>query len=531
VGFGNAHLYRRLEYDKDGKGFWHVNYRENHTELPSMVHFKYNSTTKRYDVNFAEYYAGRASGAIRYDINQERLAVAGGKPTVRNRTWTDVSYDDAHLTMHPWPTNVSGTYPQKAVQENWITIYTINPDTLQAQLITNFTDRTKISFKRTLEARRKNLLVDSVYVNIGFGAHDIAWDYADNLYVAGRGDHQFCAFALPHKNKVVSTPCKQDYYFDSDTYLLTITIAPANTGTVVDNDFGKEFRYYMKDAKFQLLAIPETGYRFYCWDEYDIPYPQTIGATLTSEHTMTGNYNRTAHFGIDVWETKAITQTDKTMTFRGVFVQRELDTVSYSTICLPFHLESLEGTPYQGASVLEFTEAVPSDVEGDNRISLNFTEVEFGTGKGMRAGVPYLIKLETAIASGEEKIFNNVTCPPIGTQGQSVIQGAVTFHGLLNPTTFTKAEIQDKLFLTADNRLVSLYGKDKFTINGLRGYFTVSGVAQNAEFVLNLPKKVVTSTPMVNIADTLQVTKYLWNGQIYIQRGNEVYDLSGVRVK
>jgi hypothetical protein len=49
--------------------------------------------------------------------------------------------------------------------------------------------------------------------------------------------------------------------------------------------------------------------------------------------------------------------------------------------------------------------------------------------------------------------------------------------------------------------------------------------------MLNLPEKVVTSTPMVNMADTLQVTKYLWDGKIYIQRGNEVYDLSGARVK
>ena len=532
VGFSNAHLYRRVEYDKDGKGFWHTNFRENHTELPSMVHFKYNSTTKRYDVNFAEYYAGRSGGAIRYDNEQKRLAVAGGEPCIRNRTWTTSKNDDAHLTMHPWPTAVSGTYPQKAVEANWITIYTINPDTLQAQLITNFTDSTKISYKRTLEARRKNLLVDSVYVNVGFWVHDIAWDYADNIYIAGRGDNQFCAFALPNGGKPVSTPCKQNYYFDSDTYLLTITIAPANTGTVLDDEFREEYRYYMKDAKFKLLAVPETGYRFYCWDDTDIKYPNTIGATLTSEHTMTEDYDRTAHFGIDVWETKAITQTAETMTFRGVWVQRELDDVSYSTICLPFNLTTLEGTPYEGASVLKFDKAEDSDVAGDNRTFLTFKEVTFKNGDIMEAGKPYLIKVNTPIAKGEEKIFKNVTCPPIGTQGQSVTHNGVTFYGLLNPATFTAAQLKDMLFLTADNRLVTLYGQNSVNINGLRGYFTVNGgMSKTAEFVLNLPEKVTTSIPMISLADSLKVTKYLWNGQIYIQRGNEVYDLSGARVK
>jgi hypothetical protein len=152
----------------------------------------------------------------------------------------------------------------------------------------------------------------------------------------------------------------------------------------------------------------------------------------------------------------------------------------------------------------------------------------------MEAGKPYLIKVNTLIEKGVEKIFKNVTCPPIGTQGQSVTNtnGTVTFHGLLNPTTFTAAQLKDMLFLTADNRLVTLYGQNSVNINGLRGYFTVSGgVAKTAEFVLNLPEKVTTSTPMVNMADSLQVTKYLWDGKIYIQRGNEVYDLSGARVK
>lgn len=510
-----------IAYDQKG-GFWLLSNRDLHSEMASLVHFNENQ-----EITFAEYWSNRGRAAIKYIDDYSKLIVAGG-PFVRN--WTSESKSKEGLT------GISGKYGHPAAkgsgEEWWVTIYTVNKDNISTPYINTSSNDSK-TYMNSTPTHRTNLFTDSLYVRLSTKAEEVAMDYADNLYVVSGANEYIKAYALPRTNKVASTPCKQNYYFDSDTYLLTITIAPANTGKVLDNEFQKEYRYYMKDAKFKLLAIPETGYRFYCWDEYDIPYPQTIGATLTSEHTMTGNYNRTAHFGIDVWETKPIIQTNKEMTFRGVWVQRELDTKSYSTICLPFHLESLEGTPYEGASVLEFTGAVPSNVEGDNRISLNFTEVEFVAGKGMKAGVPYLIKLETAIASGEEKIFKNVTCPPIREQGETVTYKGVTFHGMLNPTTFDKDDIQDKLFLTADNRLVSLYGQqENFTINGLRGYFTVSGdMAKTAEFVLNLPEKVTTSIPMVNLADSLQVTKYLWNGQIYIQRGNEVYDLSGARVK
>lgn len=531
VGFSNAHLYRRVEYDKDGKGFWHTNFRENHTELPSMVHFKYNSTTKRYDVNFAEYYAGRSGGAIRYDNEQKRLAVAGGEPCIRDRTWTTSKNDDAHLTMHPWPTAVSGTYPQKAVEANWITIYTINPDTLQAQLITNFTDSTKISYKRTLEARRKNLLVDSVYVNVGFWVHDIAWDYADNIYIAGRGDNQFCAFALPNGGKPVSTPCKDAYRFNTNASQLIVNIYPQNVncGTVVDYEFQKSFAWYMNGAKYKLEAKPAAGYRFVSWYRTDSQHEPVF-----AQYHTKGDKKETiqADFGINVHEDTKIVDINSDTDFKAVYVKRDLDDVSYSTICLPFNLETLVGTPYEGASVLEFTSEETSNVDGDNRISLNFTEVTFGAGKGMRAGIPYLIQVKNAVSG--EKMFWDVTCPDIDNQGQSVINinGTVTFHALLNPTTFTAAQLKDMLFLTADNRLVTLYGQNSVSINGLRGYFTVSGgMSKNAEFVLNLPDKVVTSTPFVGIEETQQPTKYMQNGQLYIQQGEQVYNMNGALVK
>ena len=501
ISVGVSYERTSVEYDPYG-GVWYCLARLLHNEAASLLHIKADGT-----IDYEEHIVNRDRGGVRYNTDNTKLVVAGGEIT---KQWFSTSSLSGYKLYDYEYNSDKSQVKLPSAELNYATVYNVNHP----------------------NANTAPQLECPVYVNLGYRPDDMAWDYANNLYIASWGDEKIAAYALPNGGKPVSTPCRDVNRFNTPTYDLTITVAPSNKcGEVVDNEFQRSFSHYLKNATFQLLAKPKTGYRFYCWDEYDISLPHTIGSTLTSEHKMTGNYSRTAHFGIDVWETKAVTQTTEQMTFRGLWVQRELDDVSYSTICLPFNLTTLEGTPYAGASVLKFDEAKDSDVAGDNRTFLTFKEVTFKNGDIMEAGKPYLIKVNTPIAKGEEKIFNNVTCPPIGAEGKTVTKGDVTFHGLLNPTTFTKEQVKDKLFLTADNRLVSLYGQDSFTINGLRGYFTVKEGAKNVEYMLNLPEKVVTSTPMVNMADSLQVTKYLWNGQIYIQRGNEVYDLSGARVK
>lgn len=495
-----------IEYDANG-GCWIVQARDNDGVAATMVH--YNAKTKKID--FEEHVSGRSGGGVRHNHNFSKLAVSGGHKV------------DSTFTYKKTGTNVTQTYNGQGARKGHITIYSVS---YNANGSYNFTDSAYIETQTS-------------------GFYDFAWDFADNLYVVANSSKRLMAFALPHKDKTVSTPCREVYeYKMAPVHKFLTTVNPTVDGadtyaSIIHVRIGQApYQDYLQNAKMDLRADVLSGCKFYQWTTYGWDNSNKVLRTYPSYNDneflvdkLTEKLDVTAEIGICVYEEEAPLVVKAQTIFPAAFVKRELDTESYSTICLPFHLESLDGTPYQGASVLKFTGAVSSDVEGDNRISLNFTEVEFGAGQGMRAGVPYLIKLTSAIAKGEEKIFNNVTCPPIGTQGQSVTQGAVTFHGLLNPTTFDKDEIKDKLFLTADNRLVSIYGNDEFSINGLRGYFTVSGAAQNVEFVLNLPEKVTTSIPMVSLVDSLQVTKYLWNGQIYIQRGNEVYDLSGARVK
>ena len=527
VGFSNTYAHRGLEYDPDGKGFWHAQVRDNHNEIPSLVHFRYNETTRLYEVNFAEYICGRGGAAVRYDINGDRLAVAGGRFTTKTYTVASTT-TDAHRTKNVWPNDITDNFPKPAVEIDWATIYTVNKANLHADMIDNYDDNTKADYKETSVANRAKVFTDSVLINVGCRMYDFAWDYADNLYICATGSHKFFALALPHAGKTVSTPCKDTYRFNTNASQLTVNIYPQNVncGTVVDYEFQKSFAWYMNGATYKLEAKPADGYRFVSWYRTNSQH-QTVFANYHTKAAKAETIE--ADFGINVHEDAKIVDINSNTDFKAVYVKRELDAESYSTICLPFNLPTLTGTPYAGASVLKFVGEVASNEDGDNRIFLNFEEVTFNGNDIMEAGKPYLIKVANAVSG--ENMFWNVTCPDIDNQGQSVTKGDVTFHALLNPTTFTKDQVKDKLFLTADNRLVSLYGQNSFSINGLRGFFTVKEGAKNVEYMLNLPEKVVTSTPMVNMADTLQVTKYLWDGKIYIQKGNQVYDLSGARVK
>jgi hypothetical protein len=161
----------------------------------------------------------------------------------------------------------------------------------------------------------------------------------------------------------------------------------------------------------------------------------------------------------------------------------------------------------------------------------------------MYAGVPYFIKVKNTIAAGQagEKIFTEAQCPVIksgtaythneqsctGNQygGKSVTHGGVTFHGFINPTTFQASETN--LFVTADNRLTTLY--DQAKINGLRAYFSVNSPLLLAEIELDLPDETTTGLPSVTTQEA--TTKYLWNGKVHIQKNGVTYDLSGARVK
>ena len=525
-----AYNFVGMEYDPLG-GFWLSQYRAAPAGplASTMVHRTKNGEWER-----EEHALNRQNGAIRHNHNYQKLAVAGGYVTDTIMHKVDANGEPLHASYYNKGGETGKTYTAdqlgkegraykcQTARKNQITIYDVAYD--------NSTGSATLSNPKYINTS-----------NMG-SCNDFAWDFADNLYVAARTAGKIVAFALPHAaDKVVSTPCREPYEYKlapvhDFAYEINPTVKGVTYATITHPRIDRApYPRYLQNANVTLVADIVDGCKLYKWVEEMFDNSTNINSNAKdniSNECVISSMNEkekiTAHIGICVYEEVAPLAVEAQTTFPAAFVKRELDDISYSTICLPFNLETLTGTPYAGASVLKLEPETPSNVDG-NRIFLNFVETT-----SIEAGKPYLIQLPKGKKLQAEEIFTGVTCPVLsGTNdygGLSVDCGNdVTFHGIMNPSTIPVNE--NTLFLTADNRLVTLYGQKEININGLRGYFTVGGGAQNVEYMLNLPEKVVTSTPMVNIADSLQVTKYLWDGKIYIQKGNQVYDLSGARVK
>ena len=253
----------------------------------------------------------------------------------------------------------------------------------------------------------------------------------------------------------------------------------------------------------------------------------------------------------------------------AVSVYRPLQAGMYNTICLPFSLSTLDGTPYEGATVLKLNTAEVieaegnDDVETEQTLNIYFTQVTFQNGDIMEAGVPYLIQplndipneVTFTVSSSDmydipESGLGEVVCDLV-EEGQSP---HIAFHGVISPTHLPNSP--HTLILVADNRLavpeivvddsedenVAVLTGDQML--GLRGYFTLQGAAAAQSLAqqsaMHIGKKVTTDTPdapeVEEEVETVQPTtqksrKVMYNSNIYILRGNEVYTLSGHRVK
>ena len=215
--------------------------------------------------------------------------------------------------------------------------------------------------------------------------------------------------------------------------------------------------------------------------------------------------------------------------YETVELYRNLQAGMYNTICLPFGINTLEGTPYEDASVLKFVGTEMEKVGGEDMLKLLFQELTFQEADTMVAGVPYLIK-------PAQDIMKPVILSDVFTQDANSVQGTsikptnslATFHGITSPV-----EIQEDpkiLFLVANNRLATASSTGMMMAN--RAYFELADAQ-------NLPKRsmisIVKSTPagFEEIYNTYQTEAYkmLYNGTIVIVRDGVMYDLMGTRIK
>ena len=178
---------------------------------------------------------------------------------------------------------------------------------------------------------------------------------------------------------------------------------------------------------------------------------------------------------------------EENTTYETVDIYRNLQAGMYNTICLPFGINSLEGTLYEGASVVKFVGTEIQTVGGEDMLKLNFQELTFQDGDIMVAGEPYLIKPLHDIKE-PVRISGVSTEDDIAGKSIKPANSAATFRGITSPTTIEKDP--DILFLVANNRLATASSTGEMLAN--RAYFELD----NAQ---NLPKRsiisIVQSTP------------------------------------
>lgn len=213
------------------------------------------------------------------------------------------------------------------------------------------------------------------------------------------------------------------------------------------------------------------------------------------------------------------------------------DKTRYNTICLPFKLTTLAGTPYAGAKMLKFTGTTFDNINGEDMLILNFQEMNVSENDPIMPGVPYLIQPNSDISSS---VTFDVPYNECSEEVHSVLDpnNLVTFHAVLNNGTMKVDENATTMILVDQNRL-ALVTSDG-TMKGLRGYFTLSpavaSLAAEGKVYMSMSKPVPTAVENVTapeqpMPEQPKARKIMYNGDIYILHGDNVYTIMGQKVK
>lgn len=192
----------------------------------------------------------------------------------------------------------------------------------------------------------------------------------------------------------------------------------------------------------------------------------------------------------------------------------------FNTICLPFDMPTLVGTPLEGAELWAFKYAKVENEE------LLFRIVEASS---IEAGVPYFIQF----AAGDaivNPLFKNVTIA--ASAGQKVgDENMAQLCGILQPEIFTPGD-QTKLFLYNENALYWWNGTSASALNSFRAYFKVVTTGADAPARHNMPARLIKEEQQATGMESVQPSvissqKILENGQVIIIRNGVKYSVQG----
>ena len=162
---------------------------------------------------------------------------------------------------------------------------------------------------------------------------------------------------------------------------------------------------------------------------------------------------------------------------------------NWNTLCLPFDVTDLEGTPLEGATLMELGNSDACNTGFD--ASTGTLNLQFVPANQIEAGHAYIVKW-TSGSNIENPVFNGVTVENKDPANQNVTSrdGKVTFSGTYTSTTFTE-ENKSILFLGEASTLY--YPQNGASIGTFRAYFTLNLDGSNVKaFVLNFGEEIPT---------------------------------------
>ncbi len=191
---------------------------------------------------------------------------------------------------------------------------------------------------------------------------------------------------------------------------------------------------------------------------------------------------------------------------------------AWNTICLPFRLNGIDGTPLAGATV----KALVSSDYSNGTLTLNFTKKSVTS---LEAGKPYIVKWDNGEGGeGLENIEDPVFVNTITTDILSPVEtDYVDFVGTFSPLTL-EAQDRTALFLGSSNTLY--YPSADTLLGGYHAYFKLKGITAGD-----------ISTAGVNIVlnfdgEASSIEDIEWsmtNGQ-YSMNKDQWYTLEGIRL-
>ena len=283
-----------------------------------------------------------------------------------------------------------------------------------------------------------------------------------------------------------------------------------STGKLGANIDGVAFDY-----AGDLYVASETTHRFY---KFVIP---TDNNTCTTPARQKVINNVKLYDNVD---NQAMLSTLSDNLTENVAVYRSLTAGMYNTLCLPFDVATLTGTPLENTTVWQYKGATVKGSGDYKEIFLDFTEVD-----SIVAGQPYLVEPTEDIEAPME--FRGVKISAIEGYAVGSFE-AVTMQGVLHPTEL-QANDKSILFLVANNELA--WANVTANMNGMRAYFKVNEPSlQSARTRAYIKRTPTVATSMENTEYNKQennTRKIIYNNTIYILRGDEVYTIQGTKVK